>query len=205
MVKSTKTQRLREKMLASLKESKQKTLDNLPVVPQEENAKTVKSAQKKQIVITEIDTVTKEDELHLKVGFKLIPSKADFSKLISDLFFDEQKLPNSAIITIPESPLAKDDFELTPVINMKEINAGHHTIRVEMYDLWNSQEKLSFSSKEVSVEYVPQTKESRLIKIPFVKHFGGVDLDVVSVADKNIYRDIEETTKKESVSKREEW
>jgi hypothetical protein len=205
MVKSMKTRHLREKMRADVKQSKQKTLDNLPVIPQKENAKTVESALKKQVVITELDAVTKEDELRLKVGFRLVPSKADFSKLISDLFFDDQKLPNSAIITIPESPLAKDDFELTPVLNMKGINAGHHTIRVEMYELWNAEAKLSFGSKEVAVEYVPQTRESRLIKIPFVKHFGGVDLAVVSVADKNIYREIEETRKKESVSKRDEW
>jgi len=174
-------------------------------VPQKETAETVESFQKKQIVITEINTVTKEDELVLKVGFRLIPSKADFSKLMSDLFFDEQKLPNSAIITIPQSPLAKDDFELTPVLNMKGINAGHHTIRVEMYELWNSEKRFSFGSKEVIVEYVPQTIESWLIKIPFVKSFGGEDLAIVSVADKSIYREIEDSMKKESASKRDEW
>ncbi len=137
--------------------------------------------------------------------FRLIPSKADFSKLMSDLFFDEQKLPNSAIITIPESPLVKDDFELTPVLNMKGITAGHHTIRVEMYELWNAKAKLSFGSKEVIVEYVPQTRESRLISIPFVKSFGGKDLELVSIDDKNIYREIEDSMKKESISKRDEW
>jgi hypothetical protein len=199
MIKSMKKQHLREKMRADVKQSKQKTLDNLPVVPPKENA------QEKQIVITEIDTLTKEDELALKVGFRLIPSKADFSKLMSDLFFDDQKLPNSAIITIPESPLAKDDFELTTVLNMNGINAGSHTIRVEMYELWNAEAKLSFGSKEVMVEYVPQTRESRLIKIPIVKHFGGEDLTVVSVADKSIFHEIENSMKQESVSKLDEW
>lgn len=202
---SQKKQRLREKTQADVKQSKQATLGSFPDVPEKENAETVESVQKKQIVITEIDTVTKEDELVLKVGFRLIPSKAFFSKLLSDLFFDEQKLPNSAIITIPQSPLAKDDFEFSPVLNMNGINAGHHAIRIEMYELWNAEEKLSFGSKEVVVEYVPLTRESRLIKIPIVKHIGGLDLDVVSVADKTIYREIEETLKKESVSKRDEW
>ena len=46
MVKSTKTQHLREKMRADVKQSKQKTLDNITVVPQKENTKTVESAQK---------------------------------------------------------------------------------------------------------------------------------------------------------------
>jgi hypothetical protein len=55
------------------------------------------------------------------------------------------------------------------------------------------------------VEYVPKTRESRLIEIPIVKSFGGGDLVVVSESDKNIYREIEETMKKESVTKRDEW
>ena len=191
-------------MLAATKQSKQTTLDNLRDIPQKEPSKAVGSGQKKQIIITEIDTVTKEDELALKVGFKLVPSKTSFSKIRSDLFFNEQKL-NSALITIPQGPLAKDAFELTPVLDMKGINAGSQTIKVEMYEPWSNGEKLSFTSKEVTVEYVPKTRESRLIKIPIVKSFGGMDLAVVYESDKNIYREIEETMKKESVSKRDEW
>jgi hypothetical protein len=63
----------------------------------------------------------------------------------------------------------------------------------------------SFTLREVTVQYVPQTRESRLIKIPIVKRVRGGDLDVVSESDKNIYREIEETMKKESDSKRDEW
>jgi len=37
------------------------------------------------------------------------------------------------------------------------------------------------------------------MKIPIVKSFGGVDLAVVSESDKSIYREIEETMKRESV------
>ena len=204
MGKSTKIQHLREKMLAATKQSNQTTLDNLRDRPQKEPAKAVESGQKKQIIITEIDTVTKEDELALKVGFKLVPSKTSFSKIRSDLFFNEQKL-NSVLITIPQGPLAKDDFELTPVLDMKGINAGSHTIKVEMYEPWSNGEELSFTSKEITMEYVPKTRESRLIRIPIVKSFGGLDLAVVSEFEKNIYREIEETMKKESVSKRDEW
>ena len=126
MGKSTKTQHLREKTRASVKQSKQKTLDNLPAVSQKEPAKTVAPEQRKQIIITGIGTVTKEDELALEVGFRLSPSKSACSKITSDLYFDQQKL-RSACISIPQSPLATDDFELTPVLDMKGISAGSHT------------------------------------------------------------------------------
>jgi len=74
-----------------------------------------------------------------------------------------------------------------------------------MDELRNAEERLSLGSKEVTVEYVPQTRESRLIRIPIVKRFGGEDLVVVFVTDKSIYHEIEETMKKESISKRDEW
>jgi hypothetical protein len=203
MGKSTKTQRLREKMLAAAKQSKQTTLDSLPEVPKKESAKAVESEQKKQIVITEIDTVTKEDELALKVGFRLLPSKTAFSKIVADLYFDGQRL-NSVRISIPQSPLAADDFELTPVLDMKGISAGSHIIKVEMYELWSG-EKLTCASKEVAVEYVPKSREDRLIKVPIVKSIAGTNLAVVSDSEKGIYREIEENMKKELISKRDEW
>ena len=202
--KPTKNQLLREKIEVSVKQSKQTTFDGFPESPRNESPSTLDSKTKKQIIITEIETVTKEDELALKVGFKLVPSKTSFSKIRSDLFFNEQKL-NSVLITLPQGQLAKDAFELTPVLDMKGINAGSYTIKVEMYEPWSNGEKLSFTSKEVTVEYVPKTREFRLIEIPIVKSFGGMDLAVVSESDKNIYREIEETMKKESVSKRDEW
>jgi hypothetical protein len=74
-----------------------------------------------------------------------------------------------------------------------------------MYELWSDGEKLSFTQKEVIVQYVPQTRESRLIKIPIVKSFGEPSIAVVSKADKEVYREIEETMKKESDSNRDVW
>ena len=188
----------------NLKPPKQLTLDSLPNAPIKESNKATKPIQEKQIIITDIGAITREDELALKVGFKLFPSKTAFSKLKSDLWFDNQQI-SSIIVRIPQGPLAGDDFELTPVLDMKGIKAGYHSIKVEMYEPWSNEEKLSFTSKEVTVEYVPQTKEYRLIEIPIVKSFGGVDLAVVSESDKSIYREIEETMKKESVTKRDEW
>jgi len=190
-------------MSAHIKQFKQTTLDNLPEVPEKEHAEAVESEHKKQILITEIETVKKEDELVLKVGFRLLPSKTAFSKITADMYFDGQNL-NSIRICIPQSPLAKDDFELTPVLDMKGICAGSHSIKVEMYGLWSG-EKLAFASKEVTMKYVPKSREDRLIRIPIVKRIAGTDLAILSNAEKDIYREIEETMKKESISKRDEW
>ena len=88
---------------------------------------------------------------------------------------------------------------------MKGIAAGSYLFKVEMYELWSSGEKLNFTSKEVVVQYVPQTRESRLVKIPTVKSDAGAGLTVVSSAAKIIYREIEEDLKKESIGERDEW
>jgi len=204
MGKSTKTQRLREETRAAVKQSKQTTLDSLPKVPKKESAKTVEPMREKQILITEIDTVTKEDELALKVDFRLLPSRTAFSKITSELHFDAQKL-KVVRISIPQSPLATNDFELTPMLDMTGITAGLHTIKVEMYEPWSSGEKLTRTSKEVTVEYVPKSREDRLVKIPIVKSIAGTDLAIASDSEKSIYREIEESIKKELFSKRDEW
>ncbi len=88
---------------------------------------------------------------------------------------------------------------------MRGIAAGNYEIRVEMYELWDSNEKLCFTEKEIVVEYVPQSKESRLVKVPTVKSVAGAGLIVVSSSAKNIYQEINEDEKKESISKRDEY
>ena len=185
----------------NLKVYKQLTLDNLPNLPIREFDKTI---QQKQITIIEIQQTIKEDELDLKIGFKMYPSKAAFSKLKLDLWFDNQQI-SSGLIRIPQGPLSADELELPLVLDMKGIGAGAYLIRAEMYEPWSDGEKLSFTQKEAIVEYVPKTRESRLIKIPIVKSFGKPSLAVVSESDKNIYREIEENNKKESESQRDEW
>jgi hypothetical protein len=199
MGKSIKTRRLRGKMW-----SKQTTLDNLPEAAKKEIIETVVDKPKKLIVITEIGFVTKEDELALRIEFGLFPSKKLFSKMRADLFFDGQKL-RSVSIMIPQSPLARDDFELTSVFDMKGITAGSHIIGVEMFELWDSGEKFTCASKEVWIDYIPLRREDRLIKVPTVKSVAGKDLVVVSESEKNIYREIDENIRKEAVSKRGHW
>ncbi len=193
-----------KKMPKNLKLSKQLTLDNLPDATKNEPAKATGHLQEKQITITEIGTQTKEDELALKVAFKLVPSKTAFSKVQSDLWFDNQRI-SSVSIRIPQGSLAADEFELTPVLDMKGIPAGSHSIKVEMYELWESVEKLSQATRKLTVDYVPLTREFRLVKVPIVKSVAGTGLVVVSESEKGIYYEIEKTTKKEYISKRDDW
>jgi hypothetical protein len=88
---------------------------------------------------------------------------------------------------------------------MKGIGAEKYLFRVEMYEPWASGEKLNFTSKEIAVQYVPKTREERLVKIPTVKSVAGADLTVVSSSAKDIYREIEQDQKQEAISKRDKW
>jgi hypothetical protein len=203
MSRSLKKQQLRERMQVAVKQSKQTTFDSLPKLVKNITVEE-KLDKKRQIVITQIGTVTKEDELELKVSFALFPSRLAFSTVRADLFFDSQKLCSS-LIRILQGPIATDDSEFTSVLNMKGIPAGSHLIKVEMYELWSDGEKLSSTSKETAIDYVPLKREDRLIKIPIVKGVVGADLVVVSDSEKDIYRELEEDEKRELASKRDEW
>jgi hypothetical protein len=204
MVRSTKTERLREKMRADIRRSKQSTLDNLPEARKAEPAKPSVPEEKKHIEITEISTTTREGELILKIGFRLLPSRTAFSRVTADLYFDEEKI-DSLRLRVLQGPLATDDSEFSSVLDMTGIEKGQHIIRVEMYELWSSEEKLTSTSKEVTVEYVPLRKEDRLIRIPIVKSSAGADLAIISDTEKNIYREIEKQMKRESESRRDYW
>ncbi len=190
-------------MTKNLKPSKQLTLDNLPNVAKESNVP-ASNTPEKRIVITEISTATKEDELALKIAFKLIPSKTAFSKVQLDLFFNNQQI-NSKTIRIIQGSLAKDDFELTPALNMQDIPAGRYVLKVEMYELCPSGEKLSEAKKEAIVDYAPQTRESKFVRVPIVKSVAGTGFSVISESEKDIYNGIEKTMKKEYISNRDDW
>jgi hypothetical protein len=204
MSKSIKTQRLREKMRSDVKHSKQTTFGNLQEAPKQEGVIPVEPEQKKRIEITEITALTREDELVFKVGFRLFPSRRAFSRVTSDLYFDEQKI-DSLRLRILQGPLATDDSEFSFVLDTSGIVQGQHTLRVEMFEVWSSGEKLTCASKEVAIEYVPLKKEDRLTKVPIVKSVAGADLAIVSESEKNIYREIEENIKEEAISRRDEW
>ena len=177
-------------MTQNTKTSKQQTLDHKYAKTDGDAKKEIPQKNEKQIVITEISTTTKVDELSLKVDFRLVPSRTAFSKIHFVLWFDNQQI-RSVSIRIPQGSLAADDFELTPVLDMRGIPAGSYTIKVEMYELWSSGEKLSEGLKELNVNYEPQTRESRFVKVPTVKSVAGKDLAVVSEQEKIVFREIE--------------
>lgn len=204
MVKQTKSQRLREKMQIEIKHSKQTTLGSLPEARKAVPSKKPVPEQKKQIEISEITTSTREDELSVNVGFRLNPSRNVFSKVTSDLFFDGQKI-ESLRLRILQGPLATDDSEFSYVLDMTGIPEGKHTLRVETYELWDSDEKLTAISKEITIDYVPVKREDRLIRVPIIKSTAGANLDIISDTQKDIYREIDEEMKRESEGRRDYW
>jgi hypothetical protein len=200
MVKATKTGRLREKTLAEIKHSKQTTFDSL--LTAKENPS--KPQNNKHIIISEISYETKEDDLELKVAFRLVPSRASFSRVFVELFFDGQKL-QCYPVRIPQGALSADELEWPAALDMRGIGTGQHIIRAEMYELWNSEERLTLESKEVTINYVPVRRQDRYIKIPIVKKVEREDLEVVSEPTRDVYRQIEKEQKEELLNKRDEW
>ncbi len=181
------------------KTAKQSTLDNLPKAQNKQATKT-----SKQITITQVKATTKEDELALQIGFKLQPSRTMFSKVRADLWFDNFQI-SSVLIRVLQGPLATDELEFSPILDMRGIAAGAHIVKVEMYEKWDSGERLWQTSNELMIDYMPLTRDSRLIKVPSVKSVAGADLAVVSDSERNIYKEIEKTVKTEQFSKRDDY
>ena len=190
-------------MKAAFDKSKQSTLDDLSF---QFNIQKPNIANKpaKEILINDISDVISEDELTINVDFTLLPSKLAFSKINLDIFFEDQLL-KSIILGIPQSSLLNDNFDFPIILDMRGISAAKYLLRVEMFELWPSGEKLCFTSKEIIIEYIPTTKDSRLVKIPIVKSIAGSNLDVISSNEKRLYLDIEQDQKIESQSKRDQW
>jgi hypothetical protein len=88
---------------------------------------------------------------------------------------------------------------------MKGIREGDYIIRVEIYELWDANEKLNFTSEERIIHYVPISREERLVKIPTVKSVADFDLAVVSSAAKGIFGELNDDLRRETESKRDQW
>ena len=204
MVKQTKSQRLREKMQTDIKYSKQTKLGDLPEPREVEPPRAMMKELKKRIEIAAISYFAREDELELRVEFRLFPNRTFFSSVTSDLYFDEEKI-ESLRMRVLQGPLATDESEFSGVLDMTGVGEGKHTLKVEMYELWSSGEKLYCTSREESFEYVPVKREDRLIRVPILKKAAGAGLDIVTDKEKNIYREIEKEIKEESESRRDHW
>ncbi len=204
IVKQTKSQRLREKMRIDLKHSKQTTLGNLPEKPNAQASRPIMKKLEKRIEIGEIATSAREDELALNISFRMIPNRTFFSRLTSDLYFDEEKI-ETLRLRVLQGPLATDESEFSAVLVMTGIAEGKHVLRVEMYELWESGEKLNWTSKEAAIDYVPVKREDRLIRVPIIKGTAGSGLDIVTDTEKRILREIDAQMKEEAFGKSDHW
>jgi hypothetical protein len=182
---------------------KQFTLDKLPDKTPKDAMDIIKQPKEEPIAITQIEHSTKEDELALKIAFKLPPQKS-FSRVQCNLFFDNEPV-NSLRVRMLSGPLATAESEFSAVLDMRGIAPGAHIIGVEMYGLWDEDERLSRTYSEQTISYVPWTRQLRLVKIPSVHSIAGADLAVVSNKEREIYSDIEKTVKKEQNSSRDDY
>jgi len=189
-------------MSKTTKSIKQLTFDSLFTTATNQDTET-KLARLKQICIIKTESTTDIDELTLKSSFKLEPSHRAFSKIIADLFFEDTHI-NTVTLQVPQGSLGTNEFEYSWVMDTTGVTGGTYRLRVEMYEFWSSGEKLFQTAHEISINYVPQTRQARLIKIPFVKSVTGADIVVVSNQEKQLYLDIEKTVKKEQLSRRNE-
>lgn len=194
-----KKQRLRDKTLADIAKSKQVTFDKLP----EPKAAQPKPSVEKSIEIAQLEYSAKEDELEFTVAFRLLPSKNAFSSLTLELHFDENKL-NTYVISIPPSKLLNDEFEFPIALDMKGICPGPHTVKVEIYERWDTGEKLTSASKYVIVEHSPTRKQDRYIKVPIVKRIDGA-FKIIMPEEQEFYEQLEKKRREEQSSMGEHW
>ncbi|MGD6809725.1 MAG: hypothetical protein ACQCN3_08515 [Candidatus Bathyarchaeia archaeon] len=190
-------------MHKTAKPTRQLTFDSLPAAPKKQATET-KEASQKQICITQIETTTGIDEVAVKVGFKLLPSRLAFSKVAATLFFEELQI-SSVLIRVLQSPLATDESEYMWVLDTKGIAAGVYCLKVEMFEVWSSGERSCQTSSIVKVDYVPKTRQSRLRKIPTVKSVAGADVTIVSGQEKEMLLEIEKTVKNEQLTRRDSY
>jgi hypothetical protein len=155
----------------------------------------------KQIKITQLAPTTRNyDELNIYADFKLAPSKKDFSKIRYTIWFDGQKA-YSDLIEIPQSLIASDEYQMKRILDLRGMPPGIHTVKIELCDLFSP----SCASEETTIDYKPLTKEERFRIIPIVRKTEGVDISIISNDEKEVFREIKDTLRKEQISKRDKW
>jgi diaminopimelate epimerase len=147
-----------------------------------------------------MESVTGIDELTLKTNFKLEPSYKTFSKIKAELFFEDTSI-NTVFIQVLQGALGTNELEYSWIMDTKGIVAGSYHLKVEMYEVGSSEEKACQTSCKITINYVPQTRHSRLIKIPLVKSVTRTDLTIISNQEKQIYLNIEKAAKREQISR----
>lgn len=185
----------KRRILNSSKHYKQQKLDLFPSECQKEMPE-----KSKQIIINSLASLTKYDEMLLNIEFKLAPSKTVFSKMRSNLWFDDQEV-KSDLIVIPQGFGDSDGFQLNYKLDMKGISPGAHKIKAELHDLFSP----CSATKEEPIDYVTLDRKTAYRKIPIAKKVAGEDFTIVSSSEKEIYTDIDKARKSELDSKRDKW
>lgn len=193
-----KKQRLREKMLVDIKKSKQATFNDFP----HGEAKTSSSKIEKSISVAQLSHEIRENELELSIDFHLSPSKSWFSNVALDLYFDNYKM-ESYLVSVPSSKLLGDELKFPITLDMNSIRPGEHTIKVEMYEP-REKEKLYASSKYIIIQYSPDRREDRYIKIPIVRKIAG-SFRIILPEEQDMIRDMARSQHEEMKSKRDQW
>ena len=178
---------------------KQTTFDGFPKTEEHQPP-----AKPKQISIKEMTSETGVDELTLTVAFKLAPSRVVFSKVKADLTFNGEPV-HSVVLRVPQGALATDEFEYSSVLDMKGIPAGTYQLQTTLYEEDQYGKKRCAAIKQIAVDYVPQTRESRLVKIPSVKSVAGADIAVTTKTQVTILTEREDTLRKEQMSRRDRY
>jgi len=156
----------------------------------------------RQIILTKIYLENTIEELALKVEFKLLPNKRFYSKIKSDLWFDNKRV-TSLLFDILYSFGSADEFYLKVTLNPNGITSGVHLVKVEMNEVSSLRKKQIYVVKETIVDFQKQNKASRLRKIQLVKKVEGQGIVIIS--NKDITGVIEANMKNDLLSKRDNW
>ncbi|MDR0373330.1 MAG: hypothetical protein LBI79_07240 [Nitrososphaerota archaeon] len=155
-------------------------------------------------MIAPLGQVIKEDELELLVSFRLLPSQNAFSNVGLELYFDGNTL-STYLISIPPSQLLSSELEFPITLDMKDIQPGEHTIKVEMSERWGSTgEKLISTTQYVIVQYVPVRRQDRYVKVPIVRKIEG-DFRIILSEEKELYQQFQKNRHQELNSKKDHW
>ncbi len=119
--------------------------------------------EKKQITITKLNSRLAWDKLFLEVEFQLTPNKNYFSKIEAELWFDQEKT-KSILFDIMQSFASTNDFMLKATLDLTGIPQGTHSVKVEIYEIWEFIEKHEHAKKEITFHYSPETKIANLKK-----------------------------------------
>ena len=157
----------------------------------------------KTIEIAQLEQTINENELELSVTFRLLPSKNHYSNLMLELHFDNTLLQTYRI-NIPSSQLLSDELAFPVTLDMTGICPGEHTVKVEMYERWQTGEKLTSASKYVLVQYSPTRREDRYIKVPIVKKIDGA-FRIILPSEQELYKELDKDRHEEQKGKIDYW